>query len=65
MNARVAEPIYGESAGGVVVGRRNGSTIGLRYGLNDHSATKLEYDHHSQRGQKDFNTVEAQFSFAF
>jgi len=22
------------------------STIGLRYDLNDHSATKLEYDHH-------------------
>jgi len=35
------------------------------YDLNDHSATKLEYDHHSQRGQKDFNTLAAQFSFAF
>jgi len=33
--------------------------------LNGHSATKLEYDHHSQRGQKDFNTLAAQFSFAF
>jgi hypothetical protein len=65
MNASAAEPIYGESAGGVVVGRRNGPTIGLRYDLNDHSATKLEYDHHSQRGQKDFNTLAAQFSFAF
>jgi len=30
MNASAAEPIYGESAGGVVVGRRNGPTIGLR-----------------------------------
>jgi hypothetical protein len=65
MNASAAEPIYGESAGRVVVGRRNGRTIGLRYDLNDHSATKLEYDHHSQRGQKDFNALAPQFSFAF
>jgi len=65
MNASAAEPIYGESAGGVAVRRRNGPTIGLRYDLNDHSATKIEYDHHSQRGQKDFNTLKAQFSFAF
>ena len=42
-----------------VVGRRNGPTIGLRYDLNDNSATKLEYDHHSQRGQNDFNTLAA------
>jgi len=65
VNAGVAEPIYGDSSGGVLVGRRNGPTFGLRYDLNDHSAFKLQYDRHAQRGQKDFNTLESQFSFAF
>jgi hypothetical protein len=65
VNAGVAEPIYGDPADGPVVGRRNGPTFGLRYDLNDHAAFKLQYDHLSQRGQKSFNLLETQFSFAF
>jgi hypothetical protein len=65
VNAGVAEPIYGDPADGPVVGRRNGPTFGLRYELNDHAAFKLQYDHLSQRGQKSFNLLETQFSFAF
>jgi hypothetical protein len=65
VNAGVAEPIYSDPADGRVVGRRNGPSFGLRYDLNDHSAVKLQYDRHAQRGQQDFNTLKAQFSFAF
>jgi hypothetical protein len=52
-------------ADGPIVGRRNGPTLGLRYDLNDHAAFKLQYDHLAQRGQKSFNALETQFSFAF
>jgi hypothetical protein len=65
INASAADPVYGDPADGPVVGRRNGPTLGLRYDLNDHSAVKLQYDHLSQRGQKSFNLLETQFSFAF
>jgi hypothetical protein len=65
LNAGVAEPIYGDPADGPIVGRRNGPTIGLRYDLNDHAAFKLQYDHLGQRGEKSFNALETQFSFAF
>jgi len=65
VNAGVAEPIYGDPADGPIVGRRNGPTLGLRYDLNDHAAFKLQYDHLAQRGQKSFNALETQFSFAF
>jgi hypothetical protein len=65
VNAGVAEPIYGDPADGPIVGRRNGPTLGLRYDLNNHAAFKLEYDHLAQRGQKSFNALETQFSFAF
>jgi hypothetical protein len=65
VNAGVAEPIYGDPADGPIVGRRNGPSFGLRYDLNDHAAFKLQYDHLAQRGQKSFNALETQFSFAF
>jgi hypothetical protein len=65
VNAGVAEPIYGDPADGPIVGRRNGPTLGLRYDLNNHAAFKLQYDHLAQRGQKSFNALETQFSFAF
>jgi hypothetical protein len=65
LNAGVAEPIYGDPADGPVVGRRNGPTFGLRYELNDHAAFKLQYENLAQRGQKSFNALETQFSFAF
>jgi hypothetical protein len=65
VNAGVSEPIYGDPADGPIVGRRNGPTFGLRYDLNDHAAFKLQYDYLSQRGQKSFNALETQFSFAF
>lgn len=65
VNAGVAEPIYGDPADGPIVGRRDGPTLGLRYDLNDHAAFKLHYDHMAQRGQKSFNALETQFSFAF
>jgi hypothetical protein len=65
VNAGVAEPIYGDPADGPIVGRRNGPTFGLRFDLNDHAAFKLQYDHLAQRGQKSFNALETQFSFAF
>jgi hypothetical protein len=65
VNAGVAEPIYGDPLDGPIVGRRNGPTLGLRYDLNDHAAVKLQYDHLSERGQKSFNQLETQFSFAF
>jgi hypothetical protein len=65
VNAGVGEPIYGDPADGPIVGRRNGPSLGLRYDLNDHAAFKLQYDYLSQRGQKSFNALETQFSFAF
>jgi hypothetical protein len=65
VNAGVAEPIYGDPADGPIVGRRNGPTLGLRYDLNDHSAIKVQYNHLAQRGQKGFNELLTQFSFAF
>jgi hypothetical protein len=65
VNAGVAEPIYGNPADGPIVGRRNGSSFGVRYDLNDHSAVKLQYDHLSQRGVPNFNQLLTQFSFAF
>jgi hypothetical protein len=65
VNAGIAEPIYGDPADGPIVGRRNGPTFGLRYDLNDHAAFKLQYDHLAERGQKSFNALETQFSFAF
>jgi len=65
VNAGVAEPIYGDPADGLIVGRRNGPTFGLRFDLNDHAAFKLQYDHLAQRGLKSFNALETQFSFAF
>jgi hypothetical protein len=65
VNAGIAEPIYGDPADGPIVGRRNGPTFGLRYDLNDHAAFKLQYDRFAQRGQKSFNALETQFSFAF
>jgi len=65
VNAGVAEPIYGNPADGPIVGRRNGSSFGLRYDLNDHSAVKLQYDRLSQRGVPNFNQLLTQFSFAF
>jgi hypothetical protein len=65
VNAGVAEPIYGDPADGPIVGRRNGPTLGLRYDLNNHAAFKLQYDYLAQRGQKSFNALETQFSFAF
>lgn len=65
VNAGVAEPIYGDPADGPVVGRRNGPSLGLRYDLNDHAAFKLQYDHLGQRGEKSFNALQTQFSFAF
>jgi hypothetical protein len=65
VNAGVAEPIYGDPADGPVVGRRNGPTLGVRFDINDHAAFKLEYDHLAQRGQKSFDALESQFSFAF
>jgi hypothetical protein len=65
VNAGVAEPVYGDPDDGVVVGRRNGPSFGLRYDLNDHSAFKLQYNHLAQRGEKSFNELLTQFSFAF
>jgi hypothetical protein len=65
VNAGVAEPVYGDPADGPIVGRRNGPTFGLRYDLNDHAAFKLQYDRLAQRGQKSFNALQTQFSFAF
>jgi hypothetical protein len=65
VNAGVAEPVYGNPLDGPVVGRRNGPTLGIRFDMNDHAAFKLEYDHLSQRGQKSFDALESQFSFAF
>jgi hypothetical protein len=65
LNAGVAEPIYGDPADGPIVGRRNGPTLGLRYDLNNHAAFKFQFDHLAQRGQKSFNALETQFSFAF
>jgi hypothetical protein len=65
LNAGVAEPIYGDPTDGPIVGRRNGPTIGLRYDLNDHAALKLQYNHLAQRGEKNFNELLTQFSFAF
>jgi len=65
VNAGVAEPIYGDPTDGAVVGRRNGPSFGLRYDLNDHSAVKFQYNHLAQRGEKSFNELLTQFSFAF
>jgi len=65
VNAGVGEPIYGDPADGPVVGRRNGTSFGLRYDLNDHAAFKLQYDHLAQRGIPDFSQIQTQFSFAF
>jgi len=65
VNAGVAEPIYSDPADGPVVGRRNGSSFGLRYDPNDHSAFKLQYDHLALRGIPDYNQLLTQFSFAF
>ena len=65
INAGIAEPIYGDPADGPTVGRRNGPTLGVRYDLNDHAALKLQYDRFAQRGQKTFNAIKTQFSFAF
>jgi hypothetical protein len=65
LNAGVREPIYGDPVDGPVVGRRNGPSLGLRFDLNDHAAFKLQYDHLAQRGEKSFNALETQFSFAF
>ena len=65
VNAGVSEPVYGDPEDGPVVGRRNGPTFGLRYDLNDHAAWKLQYDHLAQRGEKSFNALETQLSFAF
>lgn len=65
VNAGVAEPVYGNPADGQVVGRRNGSSFGMRYDLNDHSAFKLQYDHLAERGVPNFNQLLTQFSFAF
>ena len=65
INAGIAEPIYGDPADGPTVGRRNGPTLGVRYDLNDHAALKIQYDRFAQRGQKTFNAIKTQFSFAF
>jgi hypothetical protein len=65
LNAGIAEPIYGDPADGPIVGRRNGPSLGVRYDLSDHAAVKLQYDRLGQRGEKSFNTLETQFSFAF
>ena len=65
VNAGVAEPIYGDPADGEVVGRRDGPSFGLRYDMNDHSAVKLQYNHLARRGEKSFNELLTQFSFAF
>jgi hypothetical protein len=65
INAGVNEPIYGDSADGPLVGRRNGPTIGLRYDFNDHAAFKLQYDHLASRGPTTTNGLGAQLSFGF
>jgi hypothetical protein len=65
LNAGMAEPIFGDPADGPIVGQRNGPTLGLRYDLNEHSTSKLQYNHLAQRGQENFNELLTQFSFAF
>jgi len=65
INARDDDPIFSDPSDGVVVGRRNGPTVGLRYDFSEHSAFKLQYDRMQQRGKTTDNSMGTQFSFTF
>jgi hypothetical protein len=65
INASSEDPIYGDPADGVVVGRRNGASAGLRWDFNEHAAGKLQYNRMYIRGQGSGNGVAMQFAFVF
>jgi len=65
VNAPANDPIYGNPAEFPVVGRINGSTVGLRYDFTEHSAFKLQYDREDSRGAAPTNGGAAQFAFTF
>jgi hypothetical protein len=71
-NAGATDPIYGNPALGLSLGRRNGPSLGLRFDFNDHAAVKLQYDHFGFRGMETnpyaaqvSNGLGAEFSFAY
>ena len=65
INAAIDEPIYGDPNDGPVVGRRNGTSVGLRYDFTEHSAFKVQYDRAQSRGAASSNGLDTQFAFAF
>jgi hypothetical protein len=72
-HAGATDPIHGNPALGLSLGRRNGPSVGGRYDFNDHAAMKLQYDHFSFRGMvvgnpyqvQVSNGLTAEFSFAY
>ncbi|MGD0427013.1 MAG: hypothetical protein ABSC10_09850 [Candidatus Acidiferrales bacterium] len=72
-NAGATDPIYGNPALGLSLGRRNGPSLGLRFDFNDHAAVKFQYDHFDFRGLETGNPyavqtsngIVAEFSFAY
>lgn len=73
INAGVDEPIYGDPEDGIVVGRRNGPSLGLRWDFNDYAAWKIQYDYLTRRGTdlvsdrtvRSASGIATEFSFAF
>lgn len=65
INAGINEPVYGDPTDGPVVGRRNGTSAGLRYDFTEHSAFKFQYDRVQRRAARSSNGLDTQFAFTF
>ena len=60
-----ANLIYGDQTDGPIVGRRNGSSVGMRWDFSEHAASKLQYDRLDIRWQGAANGIRTQVAFTF
>ena len=64
VNAPNNEPVF-QNSYGIVVGRRQGPSLGLRYDASQSVAVKLQYDYTSFRQQQAVSSLALQVGFTF
>src|SRR5246500_3442706 len=64
VNAPNNEPVF-QNSYGIVVGRRQGPSVGLRYDASESVAVKLQYDYTSFRQQQAISSLALQVGFTF
>ena len=64
VNAPNNEPVF-QNSYGIVVGRRQGPSLGLRYDASESVALKLQYDYTSFRQQQAISSLALQVGFTF